>query len=483
MDPVEPEAADGTTATQPSANGSDAVNGAAQMSLSTAAARNLATTTKSVPQMQGISSRWLLKVLPWVNVTAGAYRVNRRLSYAVGDGRVTFTSNGAGVKVIPAELGELPLLRGYEDLDVLSALADRFVQEEFEAGDVIVDAGRPIERVYLLAHGKVDKIGEGKYGDVAVLGTLADGSYFGEQVMLDDELEWDVSVKAVTRCIVLSLPREAFREAIERSPSLREYIERSVAGGQHAQDASGEAAIALSAGHEGEPDLPGTFVDYETSPREYELSVAQTVLRVHSRVADLFNDPMNQVEQQLRLTIEALRERQEFELVNNRDFGLLHNADLGQRIPTHSGPPTPDDLDALLALVWKEPDFLLAHPKTITAFARECNHRGLYPASVDVGGHKVPAWRGIPFYPCGKIPITDASTSSILLMRTGQEKQGVIGLHQINIPDEYQPGLNVRFMGINEKAMISYLVSTYYSAAVLVPDALGVLEDVELGHQ
>jgi hypothetical protein len=50
------------------------------------------------------------------------------------------------------------------------------------------------------------------------------------------------------------------------------------------------------------------------------------------------------------------------------------------------------------------------------------------------------------------------------------------------IPDEYQPGLSVRFMGINEKAIISYLVSAYYSAAVLVPDALGILEDVEIGR-
>ena len=37
-----------------------------QQSLGTAAARNLATTTKSAPQMQGITSRWLLRVLPWV---------------------------------------------------------------------------------------------------------------------------------------------------------------------------------------------------------------------------------------------------------------------------------------------------------------------------------------------------------------------------------------------------------------------------------
>ncbi|MEV6552188.1 Crp/Fnr family transcriptional regulator, partial [Streptomyces sp. NPDC051597] len=55
-----------------------------QQSLGTAAARNLATTTKSVPQMQEISSRWLLRMLPWVQVKGGTYRVNRRLSYSVG---------------------------------------------------------------------------------------------------------------------------------------------------------------------------------------------------------------------------------------------------------------------------------------------------------------------------------------------------------------------------------------------------------------
>jgi hypothetical protein len=191
---------------------------------------------------------------------------------------------------------------------------------------------------------------------------------------------------------------------------------------------------------------------------------------------------MNQTGQQLRLTIEALRERQEHELVNNREFGLLHNADLKQRIPTRSGPPTPDDLDELLATVWKDPGYILAHPRAIAAFGRECNRRGLYPQSVDVNGNQIPAWRGVPLLPCNKIPVSDTRTTSIIAMRVGEQNQGVIGLHQIGIPDEYQPGLSVRFMGIDEKAIISYLVSAYYSAAVLVPDALGVLENVELGR-
>ena len=35
------------------------------------------------------------------------------------------------------ELGELPLFRGYEDIDVLNVLASRFVQKEFKPGDVL----------------------------------------------------------------------------------------------------------------------------------------------------------------------------------------------------------------------------------------------------------------------------------------------------------------------------------------------------------
>src|SRR5687767_10936934 len=99
-----------------------------RLSLGTDAARNLATTTKTRPQMQGVSSRWLLRVLPWVQVSGGTYRVNRRLAYQVADGRVTFVNTGAQVRVIPAELAELAPLRGFADARVLEVLAGRCVQ-------------------------------------------------------------------------------------------------------------------------------------------------------------------------------------------------------------------------------------------------------------------------------------------------------------------------------------------------------------------
>ncbi|AKG42093.1 family 2B encapsulin nanocompartment shell protein [Streptomyces xiamenensis] len=473
-----------TTSTEPSSGGNPSH---AQLSLATAAARNLATTTKTPPQMQGITSRWLLKVLPWVQVSGGTFRVNRRLSHTLGNGRIEFVSTGAEVRVIPAELAELPALSGFTDEEVLAELAASCVQRDFTPGETILEAGAPADTVVLIAHGKLSERGAGLYDAETEFRVLADGDFYGDAALTGADAETgrlEHGLTALTSGTVLTLSRAAFDRVRERSETLSAHLAR--AGDRDASarshNAHGESAIELASGHAGEPDLPGTFADYDLSPREYELSVAQTVLRVHTRVADLYNEPMNQVEEQLRLTIEALRERQEHELVNNREFGLLHNADLRQRIHTRSGPPTPDDLDELLASVWKEPSVILAHPKAIAAFGRELSRRGLYPANADLDGHAVPAWRGVPVLPCDKIPVTDRGTTSILALRTGEKAQGVVGLHRTGIPDEYQPSLSVRFMGINEKAVISYLVSAYYSVAVLVPDALGILEDVEIGH-
>ncbi|WP_030672024.1 family 2B encapsulin nanocompartment shell protein [Streptomyces sp. NRRL B-1347] len=451
-------------------------------SLGTAGARNLATTTKSAPQMQEITSRWLLRMLPWVETKGGTYRVNRRLTYTVGDGRIDFIQDGADVRVIPRELGELALLRGFDEDDVLTAIADRCVQRDFRSGEVLVERGAPAEQLHLIAHGRINQTSVGKYGEEVAIAVLGDGDRFGDDALLDADATWDYTATAETDGTLVTLSRGDFAALLDTAPSLRAHIEQWSALPQQRQNRHGEAEIALSAGHTGEPVLPGTFVDYELHPREYELSVAQAVLRVHTRVSDLYNGPMNQTEEQLRLTVEALRERQEHELVNNREFGLLHNADLKQRIQPHAGPPSPDDMDALLCRR-RGTKFFLAHPRTIAAIGREFSAHGLYPDNVDLGGQQVPAWRGVPILPCNKIPITKENTSSILAMRIGEDNQGVVGLRQTGLPEEYEPGLSVRFMGINDQAVLSYLVTTYYSAAILVPDALGVLENVQIGRR
>lgn len=226
--------------------------------------------------------------------------------------------------------------------------------------------------------------------------------------------------------------------------------------------------------------LPQTFVDYIENPREYNLSAVNTVVEVHTRVSDLYSKPYNQISEQLRLTIETIKERQESELINNKEYGLLHSIVPSQRIRTRTGAPTPDDLDELIAKVWKEPGFFLLHPLSIAAFGRECTRRGVPPPTVSLFGSQFLTWRGIPLIPSDKVPVVDGR-SPILLLRTGESRQGVVGLYQPNLPGEQSPGLSVRFMGINERAIASYLVSLYCSLAVLVDDAIAVLDDVEIG--
>jgi hypothetical protein len=456
-------------------------NGQTRTSLGTGAARQLATTTKTAAQMQEISSRWLLRILPWVDVRGAVYRVNRRLVYERGDGRVSFVTTGADVRVVPQELRELPFLRSFEDEAVLQALAQRFEQREYAAGELIVGRGQPADEIILLAHGKVEKVGAGKYGEDAVLEVLTDGDHFGYSPSLDAARVASYAVRALTPITVLTLARRAFEEVLAQSDALHAHLNAFLTTPRPPQNRHGEAAIERASGHVGEPPLPRTFVDYDVAPRQYELSLSQTILRVHTRVADLYSDPMDQFREQLRLSIEALREEQEYQLVNNRDFGLLHNADLRQRISTRTGPPTPDDMDELLTRRRKTRCYL-AHSKAIAAFHRECNRRGIYPEPVEVMGRTVPSWRGVPILSCNKIPITEAGTTSIIAFRTGEQDEGVIGLYQTGIPEEREPGLNVRRMGVDDKAVTSYLVSTYYSAAALVPDALGILENVELGR-
>jgi hypothetical protein len=241
------------------------------------------------------------------------------------------------------------------------------------------------------------------------------------------------------------------------------------------------APIDVACAEKGEKDLPQTFVDYEDQPRELTLSMISTVLDVHTRVSDLFGHPHDQIKEQLRLTVEAVKERQEEQLLNNPDYGLLVNTPTSMRIKPRKGPPTPDDLDELISRVWKEPAFFLAHPKAIAAFGRECTRRGVPPPTVTLFGSPFLTWRGIPLVPCDKLHVENGK-SSILLLRVGEKKQGVVGLFQPGLPGEQTPGLSVRFMGINRKAIASYLVSLYCSAAILADDAIGAIDGVEVGH-
>jgi len=189
---------------------------------------------------------------------------------------------------------------------------------------------------------------------------------------------------------------------------------------------------------------------------------------------------MDQVKEQLTLTIEKLKEKQENEILHNRGYGLMNNVDPDMRIKPRKQAPTPDDLDELISKVWKEPAFFLAHPKAIAAFGRECTWRGVPPPTVTLFGSPFITWRGLPLIPSDKLTVNENGKTNILLLRTGEKKRGVVGLFQPGIPGEVSPSLSVRFMGINQRGAAAYLVSLYCSAAVLTDDAIAVLQNVDV---
>jgi hypothetical protein len=244
------------------------------------------------------------------------------------------------------------------------------------------------------------------------------------------------------------------------------------------------AAIGIECSPSDGAKLPHAFVDYDENPREYTLSTVTTTLEVQTRISDLYRSPMDQVREQLSVLLEMVKERQENELVNNATYGLLSTAAPSMRVPTRSGAPTPDDFDELIAKVWKEPAFFLAHPRAIAAFGRECTRRGVPPPTATLFGSPFLTWRGLPIIPSDKLHIETGAdghpTSNILLLRTGEKKRGVVGLFQPGIPGEVSPSLSVRWMGLNDRGAAAYLISLYCSAAVLTEDAVGVLENVRV---
>jgi len=243
----------------------------------------------------------------------------------------------------------------------------------------------------------------------------------------------------------------------------------------------GEVKVDLLTVDRGEPKLPTTFVDYDVDPREYHLSTIQTVLRTHTRVTDLYSNKIDQLREQIRLTVEAVKEREEWELLNSPDFGLLKEVNSSQTLKTRKGAPTPDDLDELLGLVWKKPAFFIAHPKAIIAFGRECTRRGVPPPTVQLFGSPFITWRGVPLIPSNKLEVKGHSTS-ILLLRVGEAEQGVVGLQKTGVTGEVEPGLSVRYMGTNVNSIASHLVTRYFSAAVLTADAIARLDNVVVNN-
>ena len=343
-----------------------------QRSVTTAVARNLANTTKTSPQMMSITPRWLLRLLPWVQVSGGTYRVNRTKVELSKAERIDIDFVGGVASFSPEALRSVPLFSRLP-VDITTRMANRFKTEVVSLGNELVVEGEDGNKFFIIAEGQVEVLSKGAHGSNLRIALLTEGEFFGDADIVSEHRS-NVTIRTLTPCVLMTFSRKDLDAVLNEIPSVKGEFQRAIEKHLELLSATnryGERNIDLVSGFAENVEIPETFVDYSPTPKEYSLSAIQTIVRVHTRVSDLYNGPYDQLEEQMRLTIEGIKERQEWDLINSKKFGLLHSADPAMRLSTRYGAPTPDDLDELLAQVWKKPAFFLAHPRAIAAFERE----------------------------------------------------------------------------------------------------------------
>ena len=176
---------------------------------------------------------------------------------------------------------------------IIARIAGALACEQCEAGQVIVPEGELGNRFFFIARGKVEITALGDNGKRELLSLLGPGDYFGE-MSLGPTTKCTASVRTLTRGMFLVFDRSQLDMILQDSPEFRQALMRALeerARYRELANEFGEKKIAVLAGHEGEPAIPETFVDYEEEPREYSLSAVQSIARVHTRVSDLYSAP------------------------------------------------------------------------------------------------------------------------------------------------------------------------------------------------
>lgn len=265
-------------------------------------------------------------------------------------------------------------------------------------------------------------------------------------------------------------------------------LNEAVNPGKEAELPSGN--INITHQHGSEEDV-GThsarFAEGAGAP-EIQLKPIQTVVKVNTRVPALYSKEHNQLDQQLQIGADYIYETKENLIFNDPDWGLLNQVDPRLRF---KGEPTPDTLDELLNRIWKMPDFFVMHHDTLAAFHKNATAAAIALDNVEMFGSSFTTWRGLPILPTNKLHLVhkgdvgengrvhhetgDGSCkTSILILRIGEDKQGVLSLFAAgNEGSPRFPLINVDFMGINDQSVASYMMTTFAAMAVATPGALG----------
>ena len=174
-------------------------------------------------------------------------------------------------------------------------MANRFKTEEVSLGNKLIVEGEDLSKFFIIAQGQVEVLSKGAHGSDLRIALLTEGEYFGETDLVSDKPS-DVTVRTITPCVLLTLSRKDLDAVLGEDAGPERRIQE---GDRRASGTAVRRSIATANGTSiwcrASPRtsrFPRRLSTTRPHPREYSLSAVQTVVRVHTRVSDLYNGPV-----------------------------------------------------------------------------------------------------------------------------------------------------------------------------------------------
>lgn len=239
-----------------------------QRSVTTSVARNLATSTKTSPKMMSITPRYLLKLLPWVQVNGGVYRVNRTKVELAKAERIAVDFDNEVASIPAAALRSVPLFSKLPDV-ILERMAGYFRTESVPIGNKLLVEGEDGSKFFIIAQGQVEVLSKGVHGSNLRIALLTEGEFFGESDLTSDKPS-DATIRTITPCVLLTLSSKDLEILLAENPNLVAEFQKAIAEHQELRSSVnryGERNIDLVSGFAENVEIPETFVDYSPTPR------------------------------------------------------------------------------------------------------------------------------------------------------------------------------------------------------------------------
>jgi CRP-like cAMP-binding protein len=220
-------------------------------------------------------------------------------------------------------LAKTPLF-AHASASTLQTVANNLRRRRFRRNEVIFHQGDPGDALHIITSGAVKILLPSAEGDEAIIATLRPGDFFGELALLDGEPR-SATATAVEPTETMSLPRDLFRELLDRHPSLRDAVFSAVAGQLrrltthveelHFLDLAGRLAARLGRlAIQAQPDGAGSIsLDWPYTQTDLAAMIGGSRQSVNRLLAELIDDGLLRLDHDRLIVpdLEALERRAE----------------------------------------------------------------------------------------------------------------------------------------------------------------------------